>query len=929
MTSLNTSYERKYVVVSRTETSVVLRVQDRDLYRSYWMEFISASAARDASPMYLRVEQIPPTAELVDQFSNFSPELPIVTLEVDGRRYDATSKVVSNAPNTETPGLYRIDYRINLHKDVSSIFWSSYVSIQQRPLLRRAAGGWVRDSYILKTLNRLVMEPQFMEALHAAGEPLYGFMQANQHPAIKASQLPKYADIEAWGAGGAPGDSAIFITGPKLPQGSIVIYQQRILQLREPVYPDAASGGSHMNLDDHERTSTGSVVGDVCRIGKSSYICVADADADISRNDTRYWREGYLYRFSTQNGSEIALPRRRLPFGNEGVRHIWAAVDSLGYQFWVDVSHVASLGAYRGHYDRRNFADYATGDIVSYVTGDSMRLFARKATAIQDPETLIYPPGHYLNPAWEEIYCHMADDPFPLLSEYYVIPHSNATNAIVAKTWSVSEEMCRAYAHLSGIPDTIVEACGAKWSALLFALLVRTRNTFDGLRICMQAVGLDVRNLRLSEPSIEYWCRPEGESEEARVDDIYAQHANLLGLARNIATLEPAGKWTDEEGALRYDPDDPGAIQQYSGGEWITRYRMGRVEPSQNFNNRYFDGDLEVLARLAEDAIKDLGDGKEWVKAPAWSGEYSLLTSDVIAYEIPIYVWIRIHMYLYDESKIEMETAVHSGVLDGQRCGGRNVIELFPSAYFSRVRHSYIEIPTGVFRQENGEWAEIAPTRRNEKRGSKIYEFDSVQYPIRIRALDMASNIFIKYWRSAHTFGLLGLASSESTDRFRDVTDPEADDKTDLMLANGYVGVTALYRAKDQRIAQAQALTWMYVLKDDESTWHLSETVPFADWADVDFTDLYPYEGGLEAFKAALDSIWTSARGGDEIQYAWDNNVLVLKDAFPERLYFRNAEAEVIAALTLAPGAYTIMNDEWGKMETSGHDSVRITFEYQ
>lgn len=957
MTSLNQSYEShndtplEYVVVSKTGDSAVLKVKDADLYANYWKEFISAdvvvppdppSPEPEDNPMYVKIEQVPPEVVLIDQFSDFIPDIPLVYLEVAGRRVNISSKVAANRPNTEVPGLFRLDYRINLNKRMSSIFWQAHVSIQQRPLLRKAAAGWVRDSYIIKTLNRLVMEPQFMEALHAAGEPLYGFMQANQHPSIRANNLSKYADIQAWGAGktvDAKSDSTIFITGLKLPQGSVVVYQQRMLQLQEPVYPDVPGEITHMNLETHERSPDSYTVGTVRRQGKNSYVCIMNAPEGTSLNDTRYWRQGYLYRFAALEEGTFVLPRGRLPIRKGAIEHIWVTVDNQGYPFWVDIAHTTSLGTYRGHYDKKSYADYNSDDIVSYVNENATRLFMRKHTDIQDESTLIYPPGHYLNPAWEEIYNHMQMDNSPLLSEYYVIPHTNASNAVIAKTWSVSEEMCKAYAHMVGIPQSIMDECGAKWSALLFALLVRTRNTYDGLRMCMRAVGLDVENLSLSDPSIAYYCQSETDDEEKEVKDIYEQHENLRKLVANISTLEPLGsEGKAEEGALRYDPEDKSgcSIQQYTDGEWVTRYRFAEIEPTQNFNNRYYDADLNVLARLAADAVKDLGDGKTWVKSSAWAGAYSALVADVIAYEIPIYVWVRLHMNLYDESKIEMETAIFSSVLDGQRSGGKNVIELFPTRYFSRALHNYVDIETGVFvlvDPETDEWGELVPTRTNEERGTKIYEFDRVQYPLRIRAIDLENNTFIRYWQSTHTFGLLGLKESTSTDHFRNVTDPEVTDESNLMLANGYVGVTALYRPKGLYIDTALGLRWMYVLNDseEEETWQLSETEAFVGWdrAEVVGLDIYPFEGSVDALKSVLAKITTEIHGGEELTYVWDGDTLVFQNCFPSSAFMKDAGGTVIGAFGLTLGKYTLTAEDIEEYcQGRTVDIAKVTFTY-
>ncbi len=955
--SINTSYAQEYVVVSKTANMAVLRVVDDSLYHTYWKEFISAKIEKESPPMYLRIEQVPPETVLVDQYATFIAELPLVTLEVGDERINVTDRIATNTPNTEVPGLYRIDYRINISHEFSSPIWASYVSIQQRPILRRAAANWVRDSYIVQTLNRLIMEPQFMEALHAAGEPLYGFMEANQHPSLRAGDLIKYKGIEAWGAVGAINSKSngIFITGEKLPQGSVVIYQRRMLQLREPVWPDPLGAFHHMNPETHARTPNAYDRGNVVRKGDASYVCINNADDDIPLSNQDYWRQGYLYKFAVLNGdAEFKLPTGRLKVGKGGVEHIWAAVDNQGYSFWVDIVNVSSIGAYRGYYDRKNYADYGPDDIVSYIADDSVRLFKRKRTDIQDPGTLQYPPNHHLNPAWEEIYCHFPDEHSPLFSDYFVVPHTNAANAIMSKTWSVSEEMCQAYGNMMGIPPEITKECGAKWSALLFALLSRTRNTFEGLRLCFRAVGLDVANLHLSDPSIAYHCKP-GADDEKLVEDVYEQHANLRKLIAKIDTLRPEQEAEEVEGSLRYvtekiAEDDPAhvnsnevnvAIQQYSNGEWVTRYRFERIEPAQHFNNRYYEGDLDVLARLAEDAVKDLGDDHTWIKESAWAGNPSKLADVCLAYEIPIYIYLRLKLWIYGENKIELQGSSYTGLSDGQRCGAKNVIQLFPTRIFSRAAHDFVDIPTGVFREVDGEWEEVPYTRLDEH-GAKIYEFIGLQYPLRIHALDMDGVTFIRYWQSTHTFGLLGLPEGASTindvpfnnpDHFHNVTDPDITDETDLMLLNGLVGVTAFYRMKGLHAKDAKALRWMYVLGDteEEETWALSDTEAFTGLADIDASDVYPFEGTVDQLKAALDKITDSAQtGGNEISFAWDGDVLVLQDAIPAVIYMRDSLGMVIGAVGLIRTEYTLTPEDWAiyRMGTPT-DAVRLEFSYE
>lgn len=965
---LNTSYTAsQYKVVSVDKNWVVLRVLDKSLYSTYWKEFWSAKVnagptppGPTVKPMYLRLEQVPPETTLVDQYANFIPELPLVTIEMDGERINVTDRITANTPNTEVPGLFRIDYRINLTAEFSSPIWAVYVSIQQRPILRKAAAGWVRDSYVIQTLNRLVMEPQFLEALHAAGEPLYGFMEANQHPSVRASNLYKYKGLEAWGAGGAykedsnggrNGDAAngIFITGLKLPQGSIVIYQRRMLQLREPVWPDPVGAFHHMDPLKHERTPDAYSKGSVVRDGDSSYICInRETDASIPVSNPDYWRKGYLYKFNVLNGGEdFKLPRERLPVGKGGVEHIWITVDNQGYSFWVDIANQTSIGTYRGYYDRKHYADYGTGDMVTYISEDAIKLFKRKATDIQGQDTLIYPPGHHLNPAWDEVFAKFPEEHQPLFSDYFIVPHTNASNAVLAKTWTVSEEMCEAYGNMMGIPPLIVKECGAKWSALLFALLSRTRNTFEGLRVCFRAVGLDVENLRLSEPSLKYLCNPDGDGLE-EVEDVYTQHENLRRLIANIDSLAPEGKEKAEEGCLRYvtentegadSKDINVAIQQYSeaDGGWVTRYRFERIEPAQNFNNRYYEGDLKVLERLADDAVAKLGD-ESWVKESAWAGNPSALVAECLAYEIPIYISLRLKILLYAENRIEMQGFVYSGLCDGQRGGVKNVIELFPSRYFSRAAHNFVDVETGVFIKENDGWTEVQPTRYNEARGSKIYEFNGMVNPLRIMAVNPDNVSFVRYWQSTHTFGLLGLADSTSTvnevpffndEHFHNVTDPDITDETELMLMNGYVGVTALYRPKELHLL-ASARRWMYVLGEESDTekWELSNDVAFADFANIESTAIYPFEGDAAGLKAVLNYVTDGE--GNRLDFEWDGDELVFHDIFPDAIYLRDSDGIILGAYALVAGQYTLTQADYDHYRTDNPlTSVRIGFSYE
>lgn len=930
MPDLNTSYARQYTVVSKGPSYVVLRVSDDSLYHAYWQEFLGAEivpeSRPDASPMYLRIEQVPPEIEMVDQYGAFTPELPLVRLEVDGKSFNVTQNVTSNSPNTEVPGLYRVDYRIDLNGTISSVFWESYVSIQQRPLLRKAASGWAREGYAIKTLNRLVLEPQFMEALHAAGEPIYGFMQANQHPSIRAGLLSKYAGVRIWGVP-LSGEQCIFIAGPQLPQGSVVVYNQRMLHLLEPVFADAVGSMRHMNPETHIRPKTSYSAGAVVRQGKNSYICIADAPKSTSLDNEAYWAKGHLYRFSNLSGEAVILPSGPLPPRQGALEHVWASVDDMGYPFWVDLLKIRSLGQYRGHYDKKSFADYGPGDIVSYVSENAIRLFVRKATDIPAESTLIYPPGNYRNPAWEEVYYHDPSDSNPLMSDYAVVPHTNAANAILSKTWCVSDEACTAYAHLVGIPQAIVDECGPKWSALLFALLTRTRNTFDGLRICMRAVGLDVKNLTLSDPA--YSCTWSEDGTESAISDIYEQHEKLRSLVASIHTLEPNGQFKETPGALRYDPDNPGAIQQFEDGKWITKYSIDAISPAHIHNNRYFDCDVDVLARLAADAVKDLGDKRPWIKATAWAGEYSRLLADIVAYEIPIYVYVRLHILLYDESKIELESTTYSGILDGQACGCKNALELFPSYVFNNTAHAFVKIPTGVFQYNGQDWIEINPSKYNSEKDTYTYEFDTAPEHIRVAVRETSGLSFAHYWASPYTTGLLGTPSADGT--LIPATNPEVTDESELVLINGYVGVTPVYRYKAVSCKGASAKTWQYVLNEPsaEKHWTLSGTTPFADWGAIATTPIIPFENTVDALKSATAYVHANSNSGATLPFEWDGDTLEINGDIPKTLFLSDASDNPLACIAIRSGRYTLSEQDCRNIpDAADIPMIRLPFVY-
>ena len=232
----------------------------------------------------------------------------------------------------------------------------------------------------------------------------------------------------------------------------------------------------------------------------------------------------------------------------------------------------------------------------------------------------------------------------------------------------------------------------------------------------------------------------------------------------------------------------------------------------------------------------------------------------------------------------------------------------------------------------------MQPTRYNEARGSKIYEFNGMVNPLRIMAVNPDNVSFVRYWQSTHTFGLLGLADSTSTvnevpffndEHFHNVTDPDITDETELMLMNGYVGVTALYRPKELH-ALASARRWMYVLgeADSEEKWELSNDVAFADFAAIESTAIYPFEGDAASLKAVLNYVTDGE--GNRLDFEWDGDELVFHDIFPDAIYLRDSDGIILGAYALVDGQYTLTQADYDHYRTETPcTSVRIGFSYE
>jgi hypothetical protein len=157
---------------------------------------------------------------------------------------------------------------------------------------------------------------------------------------------------------------------------------------------------------------------------------------------------------------------------------------------------------------------------------------------------------------------------------------------------------------------------------------------------------------------------------------------------------------------------------------------------------------------------------------------------------------------------------------------------------------------------------------------------------------------------------------------FRNVTDPAVTDQSELMLINGHVGVTAIYRPIELN-ATAESLNWMYVLDD---SWILDDT-PFVDYADMSSTAIYTYEGSVASLFANLASVTSSPIGGSSIAFSVDNNALLLYGAIPNAIYLKDANDGILAAYTLSPDMHAITADDYADYPALANmASARITF---
>lgn len=843
-TNFDTSYNQAYTVVSATSSHVILRPVDDSLLRTYWREFVSATIDQELPALRLKLTAVPPAVTRVEANTAYDLEYPRVTLEGNGVEVDLSSRVTANKPDAQTPGLYKIQYQLPLPGNINNVVWEAYVSIEEPPVLRNAITPWNRENYTLATLNRLVIEPQFQTALYEEGAPLYNFVTSNMSPALRPTTARRCFNARAYKSG-----KNLFVSGYKLPLASSVVV-------------DGGPGDSFELHLDRVVLATGWVKQDyaegtvVSWNGKAYCATGAITSMDIPGASDK-WLEGMLYTVQESVPPEGAEPGTIAYFGTIAYRwahiadgllellHVWAPVDLRGYIFSVDVLNAPQLGIYWGYYSPKHFKDYGTGDIVAYVSDNVLYLYRRNNTDIRDDALEeSYRPGNYKNPHWEEIYAywggHLIRD-----DRRWIRPISNAANAVIAKTGSLSEDMCRAYAYILGIPDEIVDAIGSKCSVFLYILLQRTRNTFDGFRYAFNAIGLDVSDLHRVYPTVTA-AGMNGQqfqgvypAEDTLKEIAKALHYGLLwdsykGDPPDLETYDHEA-WEAGLHWVRYWPTPEQAnggrafyqVQEYRGAAWVTVYELTGFGDDHSVgmadgikgNNRYYRASAVLLKRLATQALVSMGDGKQWIELNSF-GTISQWLSSIIRYEVPMYIYIALSVNVASIDKMQMGGRGSRRIRMGAY-GGTPTLIVHPTPYFDLATGVAKYARATVEANVEGNWEVVQPTSMRD--GSDVYDFDKATY-VRFVLENMT---VAGYWTSRYTMGALGDNSGLVP---IDASSPDFSGN-EMQLCNGIVGVTPMVSLAKLK-ADLKYLKYNYVLSYTGQPWSLDTSTPFGSLQD-------------------------------------------------------------------------------------------------
>lgn len=922
----NTSYKREYVVVSKTNGQVVLRpkcstpAEEEALFESYWQEFCGGEIIPvGLKSVQLHISSVPTQVRRLSANAPYDLEYPRVVFTGGDVEVDVSKYLTANKPDTQTPGLYKIEYVLPIPDVGHNVIWCSYISVEEPPVLRHIITPWNRDNYTIATLNRLVIEPQFQEALYEEGAPFYNFVTSNVSPALRPGTAR-----ECFGCIGYKVDKQLFISGHKLP-------------LATAVELDLGPGDSFtVHLDRIVTTSSwyvgayskGSIVQHNHRI---YYASVNTTASDIPGSSNK-WLAGQLYSLqeavppkgitpeSPDYESTIYYRWTQARSGEVELLAVWAPVDLRGYVFSVDVLHAPQLGTYWGYYDKKYFKDYRPGDLVSYISEGVMYLYRRNGTDIQDLSTEeAFRPGNFRNPHWDEVYAQWEESQLRKLGRW-IRPISNAGNALIAKTCSLSEEICTTFAYILGIPDSLVDAIGSKCSVFLYVLLQRTRNTYEGFRSAFRAVGLDVSDLHRVYPTVSV-AGEDGHDFEAvyPAEEVLKQVSVALRydmLWQKSTDPSPADlqyahdcsreAYPDGDKELywvRYaDPDHAGhgqcAIQEFRSGEWVTVYKVtGFGDDKQaadansriKGNNRYYRASLSLLDRLATQALINLG-GERWIQLNAFT-EVSSWVTDLISYEVPIYIYLVLSARVASLDKAWEAgygmRRVHYAVY-----GGTPTLVVHPTRYFDLAACVTREFLVPIELKEGNDWVDVEPTLM--RNGSAVYDFDKA---VTIRFKPNESYDIDGYWTSRHTLGSFG--DNGAVPRDASIMGPAEE----LQLANGMVGVTPLVPASPLT-GEYSYLGYNYIFSDDGVPWTLDETTEFGGYSDVQPLKLFAtWIGSLATFVGAI----TKVVGGNGKPLRFTKALgtkaeLKLFGSYPEEIYIYGERDNLIAMAWVPEG---------------------------
>lgn len=943
---VNTSYSRKYTVVATTKDGVILRPiveEGSDPIPSYWKEFLKEKTdgpIPEDAVLTVNLTQLPPEVISVDAYVDYVVEYPRVEVRVGNYTIDVSDHISCNHPNPETPGLYALDFMLSIDDGsgyTTQSIWRSWVSIDEPPILRNVITPWNRESRTIADLNRLVIEPQFMEALYEAGVPLYNFQQANAPAAVSQFSAMNYKDARAFVHGGR-----LFISGPRLPVGTEITIGglTRTLGMRVLVSPFKQFG-----------TYT---EGDIVTYSGNDYYALRDIpkhdvpDPDNPGQtregsiipDTYYDDEGTLVQCWI-GGIYYLLnePLQGMPDGEYEITSIWSVLDVSGYLFKMDLLRAFPVRHYWGHYNRKYFYDYAPGDLVSVISDNVISLYQRNETSIDDKGIEeAYRPGHYKNPHWTEVYSAANDS---MLRDPAIIPYTNATNAIISKTYPIREEAFRIYARLVGMPMELVNALGSKYSVLLWAMLYRTRETYPGFRAALRAVGLDAEDLKRENPSVKYFDRTGTE-----IASIYKEIDTVKGIAKSVKADKI---WTGSGNPNVHDESDPrntvsvdipwirysrpgedaDVVWAWSldNEEWTPIYsfkHIGSDTDAKDFrfdvNNRYYRATVNLLDRLSEDCTIIDESGKKWIDQN-YFGSVATALSELLGYEIPIYIYFRLKINLIAIGSVCVNGVSGSvGLLDAW--GGVIGLKLYPAKYFDfitmsvksyypKVLFSYTKLDT-PFDDDTGwiEYLDYVP-----KNGFRYYPFSQAVY-LRLKFVPTETGIVFKEdeegkWISQFTIGCLGDDSSPGTGDYKPNTDDsgysgfrdatQMGSETDLFLCKGLVGCT-MRIAPSQLTPSAECLQYQYIF-DRPDEWVMDEVLQFGGWKSIGVKMVGYWSGTIEEFKDAVYRV-SSPDYDQSISFKWADGELatmLIGGGTPRIVYLWNQQGFVLGMLQFDP----------------------------